>query len=84
MCVESAFGVLKGRWRIIIKRIDVPLWHMVDIVVVICIVLYNIYRIDKVQFDVDWIGEDERKLEGQKNRSLKGRLKNEGWDRNYR
>jgi hypothetical protein len=41
MCVERAFGILKGRWRLIMKRLEVPLKNMHDIVAA-CIVLHNI------------------------------------------
>lgn len=50
MCVECAFGILKGRWRIIIEMIDILLQHMADIVGV-CIILGNMYTINKDKFD---------------------------------
>ena len=28
MAVERAFGILKGRWKIMLKRIDMPLRHV--------------------------------------------------------
>ena len=41
MCVERAFGMLKGRWRILLKRIDVHLKNVPDLVST-CLVLHNI------------------------------------------
>ena len=32
MCVERAFGMLKGRWRILLKRVDVHLKNVPDLV----------------------------------------------------
>ena len=40
MCVERAFGMLKGRWRILLKRIDVHLKNVPDLVAT-CLVLHN-------------------------------------------
>ena len=41
MCVERAFGMLKGRWRILLKIIDVHLKNVPDLVCT-CLVLHNI------------------------------------------
>jgi hypothetical protein len=56
MYVERIFGILKGRWRIIQKRVDVPLRLVADIVST-CIVLYNLCIITKDMFDSNWIEE---------------------------
>ena len=40
MCVERAFGMLKGRWRILLKRVDVHLKNVPDLVLT-CLVLHN-------------------------------------------
>jgi hypothetical protein len=61
MCVERAFGILKGRWRIIQKRADVPLRSMADIVST-CIVLHNLCIIMKDKFYSNWIEEAEAEL----------------------
>jgi hypothetical protein len=61
MCVERAFGILKGRWRIIMKRCDIPL-RMVSDVVYTCIVLQNLYITMKDSFDKTWIDEAENEL----------------------
>ena len=40
MCVERAFGMLKLRWRILLKRIDVALKNVPDLVTT-CLILHN-------------------------------------------
>jgi hypothetical protein len=54
MSVERAFGILKCRWRIIMKRMDCPLKSVSDMVAA-CIVLYNICILSKDKFDQEWI-----------------------------
>jgi hypothetical protein len=61
MCVERAFGILKGRWRVIIKRCEVPLRSMPDIVAT-CIVLQNLCIVNKEGIEEDWIMKAENKL----------------------
>jgi hypothetical protein len=61
MYVERAFGILKGRWRIIMKRCDIPL-RMVPDVVCTCIVLHNLCITMKDFFDKTWIDEVESEL----------------------
>jgi hypothetical protein len=69
MFIEQVFGILKGRWQIIMKRTNVLLQHM-DNVVSTCMVLQNICTFDG--FDRRWIEEDERKLQRQaKERALR-------------
>ena len=41
MCIERAFGMLKGRWRILLKRVDVHLKNIPDLVSM-CLLLHNI------------------------------------------
>ena len=40
MCVERAFDMLKGKWRILLKMIDVHLKNVLDLVAT-CLVLHN-------------------------------------------
>ena len=61
MCVERAFGILKGRWRVIMKRCEVPLRNMPDIVAT-CVVLHNLYIVNKESIEEDWIVEAKNKL----------------------
>ena len=54
MCVERAFGILKGRWRVIMKRCEVSLRNLPDIVA-ICVVLHNLCIVTKKCIEKDWI-----------------------------
>jgi hypothetical protein len=62
MAVERAFGILKGRWRIILKRVDMPLRHVPNLVTA-CICLHNLCIIHKDKFDLDWAKEGERLMQ---------------------
>ena len=62
MVVERAFGILKGQWRIILKRVDMPLRHVPNLVTA-CIRLYNLCIIHKDKFDLDWAKEGERLMQ---------------------
>lgn len=61
MCVERAFGILKGSWRIIVKRSKVPFRNMLDLVAT-CIELYNLCIIKSDGFEDDWIAQVKEKL----------------------
>ncbi len=53
MAIESAFGLLKGRSRILlIKKIDLPFHHLLDIVI-IYLSLHNLIIIHGNAFDMD-------------------------------
>lgn len=41
MTVENSFGRLKGRWRILLKRVDVSLGNMKNIIKA-CLILHNL------------------------------------------
>ena len=74
MAVERAFGILKGRWRILLKIINMPLWNVPDIVtVVLC--LHNLCIIEKDEFNMEWAVDAEKDLQDNVNRSL-GNLQN--------
>jgi hypothetical protein len=62
MDVERVFGILKGRWRIILKRIDMSLRHVQNLVTA-CICLHNLCIIHKDKFDLDWAKEGERLMQ---------------------
>ena len=62
MCVERAFGILKGRWRIIMKRCDVPLRSVPDLVAT-CIVLHNLCITMNDGFNENWISKAEEQLQ---------------------
>ena len=57
MCVERAFDMLKGRWRILLKRIDVHLKSVPELVTV-CLILYNMCIIFGNNFwKTEWMQE---------------------------
>lgn len=53
MVVERAFGILKGKWHILLKRIDVPLRFTCDLVIA-CICLHNLCLVHRGEFDMEW------------------------------
>jgi hypothetical protein len=55
------FGILKNKWRSIMKRPEVPLKNMNDIVAA-CIVLHNICIVNNEGIKEYWIIEAESKL----------------------
>lgn len=61
MFVKRVFRILKGKWCIIMRRVDIPLRHMAN-VDAICIVLHNMCIIGKNKFDIERIEEAEREL----------------------
>ena len=61
MCIERAFGMLKGRWRILLKRLDVHLKNVPDLVST-CLVMHNMCLIFGDHFWKDewmWEATDE-------------------------
>jgi len=73
MAVERAFGILKGRWRILLKRIDMPLKHVPDLVTA-CICLHNLCIIHGDEFDMQWAKEAEKLMEAERDATF-GQLK---------
>jgi hypothetical protein len=53
MLVERIFGMLKGRFRILLKRIDNPLYHMLDLMTT-CICLHNMCIANLNGFDMNF------------------------------
>ena len=72
MAVEKAFGILKGRWRILLKRIDMPLQNVPDIVTA-TLCLYNLCILENDDFDMDWAKSAEEKLQREASMAL-GRM----------
>jgi hypothetical protein len=66
MAVERAFGILKGRWRILLKRIDMLLKHVPNLVTT-CICLHNLCIIHGNNFDMKWAEEAQKLLEAERN-----------------
>lgn len=52
--VEHAFGRLKGRWRILLKRIDLDHKFVPEIVAAVC-TLHNFVEHEKEKFDNNWL-----------------------------
>ena len=52
--VEHAYGRLKGRWRCLLKRLDVNISHVPE-VVASCCVLHNICEVHGDSFNNDWL-----------------------------
>lgn len=53
MVVENAFGRLKGRWRCLLKRNDISITMMPDVVAACCI-LHNVCELQKEHFLPEW------------------------------
>ncbi len=51
--VERDFGMLKSRFIILQKRVDIPLSHMLNLVTIICICLHNMCIVNSNGFDMD-------------------------------
>ncbi|KAI8481546.1 hypothetical protein Bbelb_407520 [Branchiostoma belcheri] len=56
MVVECAFGRLKGRWRCLLKRMDVNIYAVPDIVSAAC-VLHNLCEMNGEFFNNGWLEE---------------------------
>ena len=58
MVIENAYSRLKGRWRCLLKRLDVHV-NNVPVVVAAGCVLHNICEIHGENFDNDWLDEGQ-------------------------
>ena len=61
MAVKRAFGCLKGRWRIFLKRIDVPLQNLPNLVAA-CICLHNLCISHSDGFNMRWTTEAKKDI----------------------
>ena len=52
--VEHAYGQLKGRWRCLLKRLDVDIANTITVIAACC-VLHNICETHRDHFDDDWM-----------------------------
>ena len=57
MVVENSFGRLKGRWRCLLKRLDVKLQN-VPHVVSACVVLHNMCEMYGDNCLMEWVDND--------------------------
>ena len=71
MCVERSFGLLKGRWRILLKRMEVKLQQVPDIVGA-CIILHNICQLHGDKFDDEWVSEAQAEVHDGKSFKVRG------------
>lgn len=62
MPVERAFGMLKARFRILLKRCEMNLMHVPNMVVS-CLTLHNICIVHGDAFDPLWVQEAEGSIE---------------------
>ncbi len=62
MLVERVFGMLKNRFKIILKIVDIPLQHMPHLVIA-CICIHNMWIINLDGFDMDSTLEAQRNVE---------------------
>ncbi|MCO5551296.1 hypothetical protein L7F22_004795 [Adiantum nelumboides] len=62
MPVERTFGMLKARWRILLKRCDMQLQNVPKMVRT-CLVLHNMCIIHADAFDDRWVREGQGELE---------------------
>jgi hypothetical protein len=65
MVIERAFGMLKGRWRILLKRVDTPLRHVPNLITT-CLSLHNYCIIHKDNFNMQWVKEAIHEMEHMK------------------
>jgi hypothetical protein len=52
----ASIRVLKGRWVIILKKIDMPLQNLPNVITT-CIYFHNLYIIHENNFDKEWAKE---------------------------
>lgn len=54
ICVENAFGRLKARWRVLLKRADID-YKFMPSVAHSCVILHNINETSKDHFNPSWL-----------------------------
>ncbi len=67
MVVERAFGILKGRLKILLKRIDMP-FHPLPVITALC--LHNLCIIHGDAFNMDWAREVKMEMQTKENSKL--------------
>jgi len=61
MAIERTFGILKGRWRILLKRINMSFHHLLNIVTTI-LCLHNLCIIHGDTLNMDWTRKVEMEM----------------------
>jgi hypothetical protein len=69
MAIERTFGILKGRCRILLNWINVPLHHLLNIVTTI-LYLHNLCILHGDAFNMDWAREVEMEMQAETNDKL--------------
>ena len=77
MAIERAFGILKSRWRILLKNIEISLQNVPDTVSA-SLYLHNLCILENDDFDMDWARNAQEELQRETNMAL-GRMHE--WDR---
>lgn len=54
MVIENAFGRLKGRWRVLLKKMEVSI-DIAPIIISACCVLHNLCEIWGEEFQDEWL-----------------------------
>ena len=62
MYVERTFGILKLRWRILLKKMDCLLQH-VPAHITACLILHNLTIMHNDMFNVSWINDAQTQLQ---------------------
>jgi hypothetical protein len=57
--VEHSYGRLKGRWRCLLKRLDVDVSDVPELVTACC-VLHNICEVHGEEFSEEWLGVESQ------------------------
>jgi len=65
MVIKRIFGMLKGRWRILLKRVDTLLRHDPNFITT-CLSLHNLCIIHKENFNMQWVEEATCEVEHMK------------------
>lgn len=63
MVVERAFGHLKGRWRVLLKTMEMHISRAPSIFLA-CAVLHNMCELNREDFIEQWVDEVRREEEG--------------------
>ena len=74
MVIEKAFGILKERWKILLKRIDVSLENVPHLITA-CICLHNLCLIHGDGFDMQCAKGAEHEMQNSQNEFF-GNLEN--------
>ena len=62
MTIENSFGRLKGRWRCLLKRLDVEITFACTVITV-CVILHNICEIHHERYIYDWNEQNDEEVD---------------------